>query len=158
MNESFLPFDPRQQATTFQNYNPNVPLFQGASDYNPGEFSLGNSIDPNSLNLGRAQSTLVGNQPVAPQDATQDFLGTGYGKIATGLNVASNLVGAYTGLKGLGLARDQYRLEREAFNLNANNQIATHNANVTNRADTREFHEGRQTKEDFLAQNTLATR
>lgn len=53
--------------------------------------------------------------------------------IGTGIQGLSSLYGIYSGIQGLSLARDQYNLQKDAYQTNLANSIASYNTTL---ADT----------------------
>lgn len=51
--------------------------------------------------------------------------------IGTGIQGLSNLFGIYQGIQGLSLARDQYKLSRDAYKTNLANSASAYNTNLS---------------------------
>jgi len=103
--------------------------------------------DPfNTSNNFASMSSFGSNDANAPQDSgflnfmNSDLSGSGneggtnfLGNLNTGLGAASNLFKMYSGLKQLGLAREQLDFNRSAFDTNLQNQGRLTNARLEDR-------------------------
>jgi hypothetical protein len=95
------------------------------------------NMQPQDLNFGGmdfaggnpANSPVAGNNPGAG--------GFNLGNLATGVNTASNLFGAWTGFKQLGLAKDSLKESKRQFNLNYDNQKTLTNSRLEDRQRAR---------------------
>jgi hypothetical protein len=56
-----------------------------------------------------------------------------------GLNTLSGLTSAYTGLKGLSLAKDAFNQQKKEFNINLDNQVRSYNTQVSDRINGRHY-------------------
>jgi hypothetical protein len=62
-----------------------------------------------------------------------DYLGANAPLFMAGLNTLSGLTSAYTGLKGLSLAKDAFKQQKKEFNINLANQTQSYNTQVGDR-------------------------
>lgn len=105
-----------------------------------------------------AGATATAGNPEAP-DVPQTFwqkLGgvEGLGSIAQGLASLGNLYGA---IQGIGIARDQLKLSKRAFETNLANQTQSYNTALEDRIRSRHVAEGRGASETdaYLARHSL---
>jgi len=78
----------------------------------------------------------------------------GLGSIADALGSLGQIYGA---IKGVGLAKDQLRFQKEAYNTNLTNTTKAYNTNLEDRVRARSFAEGRPDSysASYLAQNRM---
>ncbi|UKL14809.1 hypothetical protein C121_76 [Stenotrophomonas phage C121] len=86
-----------------------------------------------------------GYQPNFQMPQTQQ-VGQGFGlnmnTFRTGLGAINAIGGIYTGLQGLGMARDNLRLQKRAFETNLANTTKAYNTTLEGRARSRAVIEG----------------
>lgn len=108
-----------------------------------------------------AQPTVGPTGPIAGADAAapQGWFGKiggieGLGSIAQGIASLGNLYGA---IQGIGIARDQLRLSKRAFETNLTNQTQSYNTALEDRIRSRYAAEGRNTSEadEYLKKHSL---
>jgi hypothetical protein len=66
----------------------------------------------------------------------------GMQKVGAGLQLAQGLMGLYSGLKMMKLAKKDFNMRRDMANINLNNTIKSYNTALSDRARSRGFTEG----------------
>lgn len=67
------------------------------------------------------------------------FLGNNAPLIGAGFNLLTGGLNAYTGLKGLSLAKDAFKQQKKEFNVNLSNQTQAYNTEVGDRIAGRQY-------------------
>ena len=67
------------------------------------------------------------------------YLGANGALLMGGLQTLSGLTSAYTGLKGLSLAKDAFNQQKKEFNINLDNQVRSYNTQVGDRIAGRHY-------------------
>lgn len=78
-------------------------------------------------------------QPLSQSRGFGDYLGANMPLFSAGLSGLSQLGGLYLGLKQLGMARDNFNLNKRAFETNLANQIRSYNTQVSDRIAGRSY-------------------
>ncbi len=68
-----------------------------------------------------------------------NYLGANAPLFLGGLQALSGAVGAYTGLKGLSLAKDAFKQQKKEFNINLSNQTQSYNTQMADRINGRSY-------------------
>lgn len=128
---SFLPTTPKPSG---------FDTLQYLQELNGGSMSV--PYSPQGGNPGVSAPTW--NNPYAWQswansDGLGDFLGGNAPLFMGGLQTLSGGLQAYTGLKGLSLAKDAFKQQKKEFNINLNNQTKSYNTQVSDRLAGRSY-------------------
>ena len=113
-------------------------ILDGSADSLQQLRNLGIMVDdPNQsgfASFGSLNATGIPNNQIASGGQQQSNL---FGNLSTGASTLANLANVYTGLKQLGLAREQLDLTRSAFDTNVFNQARPINAELRTRQERR---------------------
>jgi len=78
-------------------------------------------------------------QPLSQSRGFGDYMGANMPLFSAGLDGLSQLGGLYLGIKQLGMARDNFNLNKRAFETNLANQIRSYNTQVSDRIAGRSY-------------------
>jgi hypothetical protein len=136
------------------NGNP-VPDNYGSGYYTPqlrlnDDFSVNGGSSVPSMNMGNYDplKSLSGGG----KDANSWGLGKNMNTLNLGLNGIGQLGSLYLGLQQLGLAKDSFKFQKQAFNKNLANQTSAYNTQVRDRVSGRNY----ATEEDRKAAEAAA--
>ncbi len=160
-------------------YDPNAARMQSFTGYtapynygvSPELTSLSQpvTIDPGLMDVSGIKFGGVGsanvpafNNPLGYTSLSEaggfgNYLGANAGLFKTGAGLLMGGINAYTGLKGLSLAKDAFRQQKKEFNINLANQTQSYNTQVGDRIAGR-YYATEAERQAALAAATLTDR
>lgn len=135
-------------------FNPNT-----LNNYGAGSLGTSNQIGLNGFDMNTFLPELgnIGNPGGGGFDWGGAWNKLDFGKIGSGLQGISGLMGAWNGMKQLDLAEDQFAFQKNAYNKNYDNQVKTVNTELADRQKRRLSADPNswESVKSYMAQNGL---
>jgi hypothetical protein len=141
-------------STPVYGYNPLQTFGQGLSP------TSGSVVDGLGGTIGNGSTSSIAGVTNAGDGAgsLSGSLGMNVPTFQLGLQGLSSLASMYTGLKALGLAKDQFAFQKSLATKNLQNSVTSYNTSLSDRANSRAVMEGQSTsdRDAYINANKLS--